>query len=141
MNAYDGAGFAHLDRGEPAEAAAMFRRALALFPEHARSLVGLGAALAAAGDDGGAGEAYGRARGAIEGLRRGGRGGEALLAEALHHCVRGKPDETLDSLRALLARAEMPFTGWTLPIEPLFSALREKPAYQALLDTLAERAR
>ena len=46
MNAYDGAGFAALCAGNAPEAASMFRRALELFPEHARSLVGLGAALA-----------------------------------------------------------------------------------------------
>jgi hypothetical protein len=48
MNAHDGAGFAHLGSGDPHAAAVQFRRALELFPEHARSLVGLGAALEAA---------------------------------------------------------------------------------------------
>jgi DNA-binding winged helix-turn-helix (wHTH) protein/Tfp pilus assembly protein PilF len=141
MNAYDGAGFADLAGGEPASAAVMFRRALDLFPEHARSLVGLGAALAAAGDKAGTVDAFARATTAIDALRRGGRGGEATLAEAFLHCVQGRSDDALECLRALLGKAEMPFTGWTMPIEPLFAPLRPLPAFQALLDTLAERAR
>ena len=47
MNAHDGAGFAALAQGEPGAAVASFGRALELYPEHARSLVGLGAAHAA----------------------------------------------------------------------------------------------
>ena len=54
MNAHDGAGFASLRDGNGKAAAAEFRSALALFPEHARSLVGLGAALMASGDTAGA---------------------------------------------------------------------------------------
>ncbi len=45
MNAFDGAGFAALDEGDSGEAVRMFQQALELFPEHARSLVGLGFAL------------------------------------------------------------------------------------------------
>lgn len=141
MNAYDGAGFAHLAGGEPADAVAMFRRALDLFPEHARSLVGLGAALEEGGDKTGAADAFARATKAIDALRRGGRGGEATLAEAFHHAVQGRPADALECLRALLGKADMPFTGWTVPIEPLFADLRPLPAFQSLLDTLAERAR
>jgi DNA-binding winged helix-turn-helix (wHTH) protein/tetratricopeptide (TPR) repeat protein len=141
MNAYDGAGFAHLQAGAANEAAAMFRRALELFPEHARSLVGLGAALEAARDKTGAADAFRRATAAIEALRRGGRGSEATLAEALHHCVARRPDDALECLRSLLEKAEMPFTGWTIPIEPLFEPLRDKPAFKALNGTLADRAR
>jgi adenylate cyclase len=141
MNAYDGAGFAHLQTGAANEAAAMFGRALELFPEHARSLVGLGAALEAARDKTGAADAFRRAAAAIEALRRGGRGSEARLAEALHHSVARRPDDALECLRSLQEKAEMPFTGWTIPIEPLFEPLRDKPAFKALLATLAERAR
>ena len=141
MNAYDGAGFAYLKTGEAKDAAAMFRRALELFPEHARSLVGLGAALQAAGDKPGAKDAFRRAAAAIDALRRGGRGSEATLAEALNHCVGQRPAEALECLRSLLEKAEMPFTGWTMPIEPLFEPLRELPAFKGLLGVLAERAR
>lgn len=141
MNAYDGAGFAAMQAGEPAKAVEMFGRALDLFPQHARSLVGLGAALRAAGDGAGAETAFQRAMAAIDALRRGGRGSEAALAEALYHTVSNHPDEALECLRTLLERADQPFTGWTLPIEPLFAPLRETGPFQGLLDILAERAR
>jgi DNA-binding winged helix-turn-helix (wHTH) protein/Tfp pilus assembly protein PilF len=141
MNAYDGAGFAHLRRNDPGQAAAMFDRALQLFPQHARSLVGLGAARHAAGDAAGATDALGRARAAIDALRRGGRGGEAAMAEAFLHSVGGRPDEAVDCLRTLLEKPELAFTGWTIPIEPLFERLHAQRPFQGLLGTLADRAR
>jgi tetratricopeptide (TPR) repeat protein len=141
MNAYDGSGFAYLQRGDAQQAAARFRGALERFPDHARSLVGLGAALAVAGDPAGAAAAFGRATAAIDALRRGGRGGEATLAEAFHHSVAGRPDAALECLRTLLDKAEAAFTGWTIPIEPLFEPLRGSPGFEALLGVLAERAR
>jgi DNA-binding winged helix-turn-helix (wHTH) protein/Flp pilus assembly protein TadD len=141
MNAHDGAGFAHLCSGEPAAAARRFRQALDLFPEHARSLVGLGAALAADDDPAGADAAFARATAAIDALRRGGRGGEAAIGEAFHHAVRGRPDAAIASLETLLERAEPTFTGWTIPVEPLFEPLRQVQSFHALLSRLAERAR
>jgi DNA-binding winged helix-turn-helix (wHTH) protein/tetratricopeptide (TPR) repeat protein len=140
MNAHDGLGFAHL-RTDPEAAAVQFRCALELFPEHARSLVGLGAALAAAGDTAGRDAAFDRVVTAIESLRRGGRGGEATLAAALHHTVRGQLDDAIECLRTLLERAELPFTGWTIPVEPLLEPLRELPDYEQITGRLAERAR
>ena len=141
MNAYDGAGFACLDTGDAAAAAASFRRALELFPEHARSLVGLGAALTAAGDAAGAADAFSRTTAAIDALRRGGRGSEATIAEALHQAARGRADEALQALTLLLDRSDLPFTGWTIPIEPLLADLRETPGYRQIATRLADRAR
>ncbi len=141
MNAHDGAGFAHLDAAEPAPAIAEFTKALELFPHHARSLVGLGAARAAAGDDGGAQEAFARATAAIDALRRGGRSSEAMLAEAMHQVVRGDADRALETLHALLDKPDMPFSGWTIPIEPLLEPLRKEPDYKRVIGRLAERAR
>jgi DNA-binding winged helix-turn-helix (wHTH) protein/tetratricopeptide (TPR) repeat protein len=141
MNAHDGAGFVGLHIGQPDAAAQRFREALALYPEHARSLVGLGAALAAKGDRKGGADAFARAASAIEALRRGGRGGEATLAETLLLTVKGEKDRALDLLRQLLERPDLPFTGWTIPIEPLFEPLRKNPPFQGILATLAERAR
>jgi hypothetical protein len=35
----------------------------------------------------------------------------------------------------------MPFTGWTIPVEPLLAPLRQLPAYQPIALRLAENAR
>jgi DNA-binding winged helix-turn-helix (wHTH) protein/Tfp pilus assembly protein PilF len=140
MNAHDGAGFAHLAMGDPAAAAGRFQMALTLFPDHARSLVGLGAALLADGERAAGEAALGRASDAIEALRRGGRGAEALLAESFHHAVRRHPAEAVESLHRLLDRAEVSFTGWTIPVEPLLASLAGTPAFHAVLVKLAARA-
>jgi DNA-binding winged helix-turn-helix (wHTH) protein/tetratricopeptide (TPR) repeat protein len=141
MNAYDGAGFVALETRDAAGAVAMFSRALELFPEHARSLVGLGAALAASGDTRKADAAFKHAANAIDALRRGGRGSEATLAEAFMHAVCGRHDEAIGSLKRLVDRPELPFTGWTIPIEPLFAPLRQRADFQGILATLAQHAR
>ena len=141
MNAHDGAGFVHLQTGDPADAAFRFRKALELFPDHAKSLVGLGAALSADGEAPAAEAAFAKAVVAIDSLRRGGRTGEATLAEALNHVVRRREDAAVNCLQTLLDRPEMSFTGWTIPVEPLFQELRDRPAFQPILGRLAERAR
>jgi tetratricopeptide (TPR) repeat protein len=141
MNAHDGAGFAYLARREPAAAVEAFRKALALFPDHARSLVGLGAALAEAGDADGSQAALAQAATAIEALRRGGRTSEAHLAEAMSFAVRGDGERSLEVLHALLDKPDMPFSGWTIPIEPLLASLRKHSDYQRVTGRLSERAR
>ncbi len=141
MNAHDGAGFAHLDAGAPEAAIEQFKSALELFPDHARSLVGLGAALAAAGDAAAAEDALATATTAIDALRRGGRASEATLAEAMRHAVGGDADGAFETLHALLDKPDVPFSGWTIPIEPLFKPLRKHPEYQRVTGRLAERAR
>ena len=141
MNAYDGAGFAALAAGNAAEAVAMFRRALELFPEHARSLVALAAALIASRDNDGAGTAFEHAGQAIEALRRGGRTREATMAEAFMHVVQGRSDEAMLALKRLVEKPELPFSGWTAPIEPLFASLRDRTDFREILATLAHNAR
>ncbi|MBA2302978.1 MAG: winged helix-turn-helix domain-containing protein [Acidobacteria bacterium] len=141
MNACDGAGFARLHAGNPQRAVEQFRRALELFPDHARSLVGLGAALSAAKKPRDAAKAFADAATAIDALRRGGRGSEATIAEAFLNASTGRPADALKCLRSLLERAELPFTGWTIPIEPLLAPLRSEPEFAQILTTLTDRAR
>ena len=141
MNAYDGAGFVALETKDAEGAVAMFTRALEFFPEHARSLVGLGAALAAGGDERKAEAAFKHAANAIDALRRGGRGSEATMAEAFMHAVCGRHDDAIGALKRLVDRPELPFTGWTIPIEPLFAPLRQRADFQGILTTLAQHAR
>ena len=141
MNAHDGIGFTHLQTGDAAAAAASFRRALQLFPAHARSLVGLGTALAADGESAAAENAFSKAAAAIDALRKGGRTGEAAMAEALQHAARRRDDAAMNCLQTLLDRPEMPFSGWTIPVEPLLRTIRGIPPFQPILTRLAERAR
>ena len=141
MNAHDGAGFAALAQGEPGAAVASFGRALELYPEHARSLVGLGAAHAAAGDRQAADAAYLHATRAIEALRAGGRTGEATISEAFLHAVCGRPADAVIALERLVGHPELPFTGWTVAIEPLFAPLRQSRGFAAVLSTIAAHAR
>jgi hypothetical protein len=63
------------------------------------------------------------------------------MAEAMHRAVSGNTREALDSLHALLDRPDMPFSGWTIPIEPLLMPLHAATDYQRLTDRLADRAR
>ena len=141
MNAHAGAGYSHLQTGDATQATSRFRKALDLFPEHARSLVGLGAALSADGDGPGADRAFAKAVLAIDALRKGGRNAEATMAEALQPAVRARDDAAIACLQNLLDRAEMPFTGWTIPVEPLLHTIRARPAFHPILARLAERAR
>lgn len=141
MNAWDGAGFSSLLAGDHAAAAGHFQQALALFPDHARSLVGLGAALRAGKKITDADAAFGKAQTAIDALRRGGRSTEATLAHALLHATTGRPDESLQCLRTLLEKSDLPFSGWTVPIEPLLRPLHETDGFRDILQTLATRAR
>ena len=141
MNAWDGAGFSSLLAGDHAAAAGHFQQALALFPDHARSLVGLGAGLRAGKRTEDADAAFGKAQTAIDALRRGGRSTEATLAHALLHATSGRPDDSLQCLKTLLEKSDLPFSGWTIPIEPLLRPLHETPGFRNILQTLATRAR
>ncbi len=141
MNACDGVGFARLRAGDDGAAVTAFQQALQLFPDHARSLVGLGAALRAGRRGKEADAAFVRAAAAIDALRRGGRSTEATLAHAFLHATTGKADEAISCLRSLLGKSDLPFSGWTIPIEPLLEPLRGNRAFQDILEALAARAR
>ena len=141
MNAHDGAGFARLSDGDAAGARDHFTRALEMFPAHAGSLVGLGAALAALGQKSDAAAAFAQASAAVDALRRGGRQSAASMSQAFLHATTGHPAEATECLRALLERPELPFAGWTIPVEPLLGPLRSHPDFQQVLASLAARAR
>ncbi|MBW8895097.1 MAG: winged helix-turn-helix domain-containing protein [Acidobacteria bacterium] len=141
MNAYDGAGFAALAAGHSSDAMKMFAAALELFPEHARSLVGLACALRLSHDESGTAAAFERTGQAIEALRRGGRTREATMAEASLQVVQGRVDDAIASLKRLVDKPDLPFSGWTIPIEPLFAPLRERADFGQVLATLAQNAR
>ena len=141
MNAHDGAGFAYLRRDPRCSGGRAVHQALELFPEHARSLVGLGAALDTAGDTAGAEDAFTRATTAIDALAPRRPRQRGLDGEAMCHAARGDASRALEALAALVDRPDMPFSGWTIPIEPLLEPLRKHPDYQRVTTRLAERAR
>jgi tetratricopeptide (TPR) repeat protein len=141
MNACDGVGFVHLLAGDGAGAVKYFEQALALFPEHARSLIGLGSAYQSCHHPREAADAFGRAAKAIEALKRGGRASEGHLAEAFLNTARGNLDGAMKCLQAVVERPDVPFNGWTIPIEPLLAPLRQDADFSRALSTLASRAR
>jgi hypothetical protein len=55
--------------------------------------------------------------------------------------VRGDGERSLEVLHALLDKPDMPFSGWTIPIEPLLASLRKHSDYQRVTGRLSERAR
>ena len=141
MDSYDGCGFALLRKGEAASAAAMFRRALELYADHARSRFGLARALRSQGLQAEATAELARAAGAVDDLRSGGRESEAAIATAFDHVLHDRLEEATTALARLAAQAPPGFVGWTIPIEPLFEPLHRLPSFQEVLATLSRRAR
>ena len=141
MNAYDGLGFARLVDGDTDGAHAMFTRALDVFPNHARSLLGLGTACHRAGLTHEGDASIDQAACAVGELHSGSRTAEAVIAGAFCHIVGGRPHEAIGALEQLLVKAPPGFVGWTIPIEPFFAALRSHVSFQMILSRLAERAR
>ncbi len=141
MDAYDGQGFALLERGDAAGANAMFHKALERFPAHARSLVGLAAAEHQAGHAAEGRAILAHAAKAITELRTNGRGIEADLATAFAHMVEERTVDAMTTLGGLIRAAPPGFAGWTMPIEPLLAPLRRDPAFVTILATLSQRAR
>ena len=140
MDAFDGHGFTALSRGDASGAAAMFAKAIEIYPDHARSLVGLAKARREQRDERGAGDALEKALAAIRALTLSGRTTEAAMASAFWHMVSSRPEDALAALTRLLQEAPPGFAGWTIPIEPLLQPLRETSAYQAILLRLAQRS-
>jgi DNA-binding winged helix-turn-helix (wHTH) protein/tetratricopeptide (TPR) repeat protein len=141
MDAFDGHGFALIDAGDLRGAAAMFKRALERYPEHARSWLGLAAVHARQRRHKDAAAATTRALKAIDELRTNGRNTEAAMAAAFAQVQSGRATDACATLGRLLAEAPPGFAGWTLPVEPVLASLRGEPSFRALLGTLAERAR
>ncbi len=141
MNTYDALGCALLSDRKPGEARQAFERALALYPGHARSYIGIAAAHAAEGRKEGAQEALVSAEAAIAELDRAGKRTEVPLLAAMVAVLRGRHTDALALLDRLLAESPSGYPGWTLPIEPLLEPLHAQPEFASILARLAARAR
>jgi Flp pilus assembly protein TadD len=141
MNAHDGQGFALLASRQFAAGVKAFEQALALFPAHARSHIGVAACWLGAGRKADANTALNRAETSIAELERTGRHLEAVQLTAMLAVVRGRPTDAVALLDRLLTEAPAGFPGWTIPIEPIFKSLQAQPEFGILLARLADRAR
>jgi DNA-binding winged helix-turn-helix (wHTH) protein/tetratricopeptide (TPR) repeat protein len=138
MDAYDALGFLALAEHRPADADAMFARALATYSDHARSLIGRAQACRALKEHVRAQGFLDHADRAILELAAHGRGTESAMARAYWLTAQGDGSAAADVLSQLLDTAPPGFAGWTMPVEPW---CRNEPAIQQLFPRLAERAR
>jgi len=139
MNALSGRGAALLRAGRPDEAADAFRQALALYPDHAQSNVGLSMALRAAGVQAGADGALGHVSRALVMLSAT-RPIEAAVVQSHLLAAEGRAAEASAILCTMLDAAPPGFAAWTLPIEPLLLQANAAEALGPALKRLSERA-
>jgi len=140
MDAQNGHGFALMEAGDLSGATGMFERALAAYPDHARSLLGLAAVHLRQERMADARAANARAQAAITGLRQQGRIADAAMAAACSDMVFDGPQTAIRTLTRLLADAPAGFAGWSMTVEPLLAPLRSDAAFRPLLARLADRA-
>jgi DNA-binding winged helix-turn-helix (wHTH) protein/tetratricopeptide (TPR) repeat protein len=140
MDAAHALGTLHMGAGEVKEAAAMFEQALARYPEHARSLVGLAEACARQGAAARARELLERAAVVVEQLRAAGRESEAAFSAAQLALAHEAPADAVRALQPLVDDARPGWSGWTLPIDPGLRPLHGRADFDAILRRLAARA-
>jgi DNA-binding winged helix-turn-helix (wHTH) protein/tetratricopeptide (TPR) repeat protein len=141
MNGLDALGFLALDEGRAADADAMFSRALAAYPDHARSLIGRAMACRARKEDTRADALMEHADRAIGELASSNRFREAATARACWQVASGHGDAACETLLVMIDAAPPGTTGWNLPVEPWLAPIRETPACQRVFARLKERAR
>jgi DNA-binding winged helix-turn-helix (wHTH) protein/Tfp pilus assembly protein PilF len=139
MNAWSARGACLLRIGRLDEAIEAFRQALALYPDHAQTHLGLSAALAGSGAGDAAEESRACAAAALHALR-GARPIEAGFAEGQQLAVAGRLEDASATLCRALDRAPAGFAGWTLPVEPLLKQMIDNKAFSPVATRLAGRA-
>jgi tetratricopeptide (TPR) repeat protein len=133
-----GAGFAHLAAGDAAGAIDAFRLALETQPRHGRALIGLQYAFRQTSL---AAEAELLTPQIDRAVAAETRYDEAAQLAAAAKLIRGDRDGACETLMRLLMQAPPGLAGWTIPIDPALSALRQHREYQTMLALLASRAR
>ena len=135
-----GRGCALLRAGRLPESETALRSALALYPEHAQSLLALGSVLRVQGNVRDAASVLDAAS-AIEVQLAQTRPLEAAMVRAQRYAVEGHVNEAAHGLMEMLAAAPPGFAGWTIPVEPLLSQLQQDQLFAPVLSRLSERAR
>jgi DNA-binding winged helix-turn-helix (wHTH) protein/Flp pilus assembly protein TadD len=140
MYTWYGRGEALLRANRPADAIAAFQQALAIYPDHARSHVGLARAYTEQRLSNDAAASFNRSEAALAVLERS-RPIEGRLIQALILTARGRLSEAVSMLDTLLETAPPGFAAWTLPIEPFVKQLSGTKGFTSVLDRLADRAK
>jgi DNA-binding winged helix-turn-helix (wHTH) protein/TolB-like protein/Tfp pilus assembly protein PilF len=130
MNALHAKGACLVRLGRAEEAAATFRRALAVYANHAPTLIAL--------------MAFDRTLRqkvlAIVETLSSHRPVEAAIVWAQLHGAEGRPREAAQALSDMLQTAPAGFAGWTIPVDPLLAQLAGTKEFQRILTLLARRA-
>jgi len=124
----------------PQDAIAAFERALALYPEHAQSHLGLALALREAGLLERADETMNQLE-VIERTLAHSRPVESAIVRAQVLTCEGNDAAAVRVLIDLLETAPSGFVAWTLPVEPFLHQVVAKKDFAVPLQILAERAR
>ena len=140
MYAWYGRGEALLRAKRPGDAIESFQQALALYPDHARTHLGLSQAFGERGSAAEAGASFGRAEAALDVVERT-RPIEAGLIRAQILTARGHLSDAVQTLDTLVEGAPPGFVGWTLPVEPFAKQLSGTKGFTAVIDHLADRAK
>ncbi len=140
MYALHGRGAALLRKKLPDAAIDSFHRALALYPHHGPSHLGLALAHRANGSTAAATEAFAGVEEAIATLTHA-RPVEAAIVRSQWLAARGEDEEAIASLDHLLDEAPPGFAAWTAPVEPFLQQLNLNKRFAAVLGRLAERAK
>jgi DNA-binding winged helix-turn-helix (wHTH) protein len=131
MHAAIGSGAALLRAGRRGDAAASFRAALALYPDHALGHLGL----AAAGESG-----FEPVERALKVMERA-KPIDAALVRAQSLAVEGDAAGAADVLLGAIKDAPPGFFGWSIPVEPFILQVTDRTVFTPVFSLLAGRAR
>jgi adenylate cyclase len=140
MSALQARGAGMLRVGRHDEAIESFQGALALYPDHAQSTLGLALSQRAAGARDLADTAWRRVH-AIHDRLAEARPIEAAMVQSQILAADGNLRDAGAVLCKVLNDAPPGFAGWTVPIEPFLHQLHGTQQFMAALGKLAERAR
>ena len=117
-----------------------FQAALARYPDHAQSTLGLALALRATGSRERAAESLAKVRELLSAIHAT-RPIEAGIIRSQLLAAEGHLEAAGAILCGIVNDAPAGFAGWTLPVEPLLHQAQSSQAFTAVLQTLADRAR